>query len=66
MGLLIDSEELAGAMATGIENLVPSVAYRVVLDDKGRLQWQGTIDGDRVTNSKEPLAGSWLRFKASR
>jgi len=64
MGLLVDSEELVGAMAAGLEADIPSIAYRVVLDDKGRLQWQGKIDGEPVTENKEPLAGRWLRFKA--
>ena len=64
MGLLVDSEELVGAMAVGLEADIPSIAYRVVLDDKGRLQWQGKIDGERVIENTEPLAGKWLRFKA--
>lgn len=64
MGLLIDSEELVGAMAAGIESDIPSVAYRVVLDDKGRLRWHGEIDGELVTERTEPLASTWLRFKA--
>jgi putative cardiolipin synthase len=64
MGLLIDSEELVGAMAAGIERDIPSVAYRVLLNDKNRLQWQGEIDGESVTDSSEPLASRWLRFKA--
>jgi len=64
MGLLIDSEELVGAMAAGIERDVPSVAYRVELDDKGRLRWHGQIDGEPVTERTEPLASTWLRFKA--
>lgn len=64
MGLLVDSEELVGAMAAGLEDDIPSIAYRVTLDDKGRLQWQGMIDGESVTENSEPLAGRWLRFKA--
>ena len=64
MGLLIDSEELVGAMAEGVEGDIPSTTYRVTLDASGRLQWQGMIDGKSVTESTEPLAGRWLRFKA--
>ena len=60
----IDSEELAGAMATGLEDVIPKVAYRVVTDDKGRLQWRGMIEGVAVTETREPLASRWLRFKA--
>jgi putative cardiolipin synthase len=64
MGLLIDSEELVGAMATGIEDDIPSIAYRLTLDDKGRLQWDGVVDGEQVTENSDPLAGRWLRFKS--
>ena len=64
MGLLLESEELVGAMATGLEDDIPSTAYRVVLDDKGRLQWRGKTNGEIVVENTEPLAGTWLRFKA--
>ena len=64
MGLLIDSEELVGAMAAGIEDIIPSIAYKVVLDDEGRLEWRGMIDGKPVTENVEPLTSRWLRFKA--
>ena len=64
MGLLIESEELAGKMAAGIEAEVPAVAYRLVLDEKDRLRWRGVIDGIPMTETSEPLASRWLRFKA--
>ena len=64
MGLLIDSEELVGAMAAGLDDVIPSVAYRVVLDDEGRLEWRGLIDGKPVTEKAEPLASWWQRFKS--
>ncbi|NNE35929.1 MAG: phospholipase D family protein [Rhodothermales bacterium] len=64
MGLLVDSEELVSAMAAGLKDDLPSVAYRVTLDDEGRLQWRGEIDGKRVTETTEPLANRWLRFKS--
>jgi len=64
MGLLIDSEELTGAIAEGIERLLPEIAYRVRLDDKGRVRWHAVIDGETVIETNEPQAGTWLRFKA--
>lgn len=64
MGLLIDSEELVATMVAGLEENIPGIAYRVELDDKGRLQWQGIIDGQLVTEDTEPLASRCLRFKA--
>ena len=64
MGLLIDSGELVGAMAAGLDDVIPSVSYRVVVDDEGRLEWRGLIEGKSVTEKAEPLASGWLRFKA--
>ena len=64
MGLLIDSEELTGAIAEGIKGLLPEIAYRVRLDDKGRVRWHAVIDGETVIETSEPQAGTWLRFKA--
>jgi len=64
MGLLIDSEELTGAIAEGIERLLPEIAYRVRLDGKGRVRWHAVIDGETVIETNEPQAGTWLRFKA--
>ena len=64
MGLLIDSEELTGAIAEGIKGLLPEIAYRVRLDDKGRVRWHAVIDGETVIETNEPQAGTWLRFKA--
>ena len=64
MGLLIDSEELVGAMAVELEDAIPSVAYRVLLDDESRLEWRGMIDGKPVIKNIEPNASRWLRFKA--
>ena len=64
MGLLIDSEDLVGAMATGLEEIIPSIAYQVVLDDEGGLEWRASIDGQPVTENREPLTGWWLRSKA--
>ncbi|MFW2437800.1 MAG: phospholipase D family protein [Arenicellales bacterium] len=64
MGLLIDSEELVGAMAAGIEKDIPSASYRLVLDDKHRIVWHGNLNGESVSLTTEPLANRWLRFKA--
>ena len=64
MGLLIDTAELVGAMAEGLEEVVPTVAYQVRLDDKGHLRWHGRVNGAPVTERKEPLTSAWLRFKA--
>ena len=64
MGLIIDSEEMVGMLTSGIEELFPKVAYQVILNDKGRLEWHGRINGKEVIETQEPLTSSWLRFKA--
>ena len=64
MGLLIDSEELVGGITSRVDERLASVAYRVVVNEKGKLEWHGRINGEEVIETKEPLAGPWLRFKA--
>ncbi len=64
MGLLIDSEEMTGALVDVLDGLMPSLAYHVVLNAKGQLEWRGVIDGAEVVETSEPQAGRWLRFKA--
>lgn len=64
MGLLIDSEELVDGITSRVDEQLASVAYRVVVNEKGKLEWHGRINGEEVIETKEPLAGPWLRFKA--
>jgi putative cardiolipin synthase len=64
MGLLIDSEEMTGALADVLDQMIPDRAYRVDLNAKGKLEWRGLIDGATVVETSEPQAGRWLRFKA--
>jgi len=64
MGMLIDSPELAAGMAARLMPALDTRAYRVQEDDRGRLTWSATVDGERVTETKEPLAGWWRRFQA--
>ncbi|WP_290631883.1 phospholipase D family protein [Aquisalimonas sp.] len=39
----------------------PALAYRVTLDDGGRVQW---LDGDGTRYTRDPKAGFWRRFGA--
>jgi putative cardiolipin synthase len=64
MGLLIDSVELTGALAKALDELIPKLAYRVTLNDDGKLEWHAMIDGAEVVESNEPQASAWLRFKS--
>lgn len=64
MGLLIDSEEMVAGMTSRADEQLAAVTYRVLLNDKGKLEWHGRINGEEVIETKEPLTSSWLRFKA--
>jgi putative cardiolipin synthase len=64
MGLLIDSPEFAGGMAVAVEERLAAAAYRLVENSRGKLEWHATIDGEEIVETKEPLTGWWLRFKA--
>ena len=63
-GLIIDSEPLARGIAERIDELLPDIAYRVVENESGKLEWRGHVDGQDVIETSEPLAGRWRRFKA--
>jgi hypothetical protein len=41
-----------------------ALTYRVVENDRGKLEWQGRINGRKVIETREPLTGWWRRFKA--
>jgi len=64
MGLLIDSPEMGEQLSSRLLAALPELAYRVERDERGRLQWRGTIDGKEVIETSEPQASRWLRFKA--
>ena len=64
MGLLIDSEEMTGALADRLDELLPNITYKVVLTDRNRLEWHGTTDNAAVIETSEPQTSAWLRFKA--
>ncbi|MFW2368705.1 MAG: phospholipase D family protein [Desulforhopalus sp.] len=64
MGLLVDSQEMISDMTIDLDQDLSKVAYRVLLNKKGELEWHGRINGTEVIETKEPLTSSWLRFKA--
>lgn len=63
-GVMIDSTELTGGIAGRVFEKLPSAAYRVAEDEKGKLRWTTVINGKEVVETKEPQASRWLRFKA--
>ena len=64
MGILIDSPELGQLMAENSIERIPELAYRLKLNDKGKINWHATIDGEEVVETKEPLTSGWRRFQA--
>ena len=64
MGLVIDSPEMAQQLMADVSRGLDRVTYQVELDEKNRLQWRATIDGEEVVETKEPLTGWWRRFQS--
>jgi len=64
MGLFIDSEDMVGGIASRLDERLAAVTYRVLINEKGNLEWHGRINGEDVIETREPLTSPWLRFKA--
>ena len=64
MGLLIDSEPMARDYTKNGDERMSTLTYRVLENDKGKLEWHARIDNQDVIETKEPLTGWWRRFKA--
>ena len=63
-GVFIENEDMSSSIADGILKVLPSAAYRVTENEKGRLRWTTMINGEEVVEKSEPQASGWLRFKA--
>ncbi len=62
MGMVVESEELAGSMAESILASLPDIAYKLQLSEKGRLQWRlRAASGDELITT-EPQTTWWRRF----
>lgn len=64
MGLLVESEAMVGRGVKNLEQSLKTQAYWVRVNDQGKLEWHCRIDNQNVLETKEPLTGWWLRFKA--
>ena len=64
MGILIESGELVSEMTDGALADIPTIAYRLMMDDRRRISWHATIDGREVVETHEPLTSPWRRFSA--
>ena len=64
MGVMIESADLGNYLASTVDQIVHLIAYKLELDEKGKLTWHATVDGESVVEHKEPLTSGWRRFKA--
>lgn len=69
MGVVIEDDELALKLHTAISDDLLSQAYKVVLTDQGRLQWQ-TLEGSQmIHHDKEPhidlMDSLWINIMSS-
>lgn len=64
MDILIESEAMIASLMENSDADLRTEAYRVLVNDKGNLEWHTKIDGREVVETKEPLTTRWLRFKA--
>jgi putative cardiolipin synthase len=64
MGVLVDSADMAEALAMPFLATLPQRAYRVVEDESGRLRWKAVIDDQVVVETSEPRSSVWRRLKA--
>ncbi|UCC15114.1 MAG: phospholipase D family protein [Gammaproteobacteria bacterium] len=63
MGIILHAPELARPLAEAIMRVAPERAYRLRLDDRGKIEWVTQIDGEEVVFKKEPDSTWWQRFK---
>ena len=64
MGVLVDSTALAGPLTERFKQRLAEIAYKLELDDRGKILWRATIDGKEVVETSEPLASRGRRFSA--
>ena len=64
LGVFFESPKYAQMLADAFEQQALQKGYRVLLDDKGDLQWVTLENGKEVRFDKEPEVGFWKRFGA--
>ncbi len=64
MGVLVDSTPLSESFAERFKQRLPELAYKLELDDWGRIRWRATIGGKEVIETGEPLASGGRKFNA--
>ncbi len=61
-GVIIESPKLAAQAAAAVDRGLAEEAYRLELDERGRLRWIDERGGGRVVLTREPQAGLWRRI----
>ncbi len=66
IGVVVESPEIASGIAESFDEQIDQVAFRVMLvndeEGYGSLRWNGMVDGEQVTFSKDPNTSFWRRF----
>lgn len=62
LGFIIDSPTLAARIDDAFENDIPSTAYEVRLDDRGRLYWLERRGDEEIRHTIEPDTRWWQRL----
>ena len=66
IGLILESPEVAGYMATTLSDEFQRDAFRLELRDDGKkILWHGFENGTPVTFDSDPYASLWRRFSVS-
>ncbi len=61
MGLLFDCPGMAVPLREGLDMVLPDLAYRVYLNEDGKLRWEDNTDETIELHDKEPHTGFWKR-----
>jgi putative cardiolipin synthase len=61
MGLVIDSVALAGQLTSTLDQRMPTRAYEVRIDEKGKLHWIERPNGKEIRHDVEPGTTWWTR-----
>ena len=64
MGVLVDSTALSGPLTERFKQRLAEIAYKLELDDRGKILWRATIDGKEVVETSEPLSSRGRRVSA--
>lgn len=66
IGIVIESEEIAGNLAAFVDEEIEKLAFRLELksapDDLQYIVWSGVLDGKETMFTTEPYTGFWQRF----